>query len=78
MQDRRETEADLIFDVQMALRGAPFRKDADKSWVAKQIVAHLKMCGWLWRRKEPKELHGTSQPADDNAKTLPRNPKGEP
>jgi len=58
MQDERETEADLIFDVQMALRGAPLRKDADKGVLARRIVEHLKLCRWVWRRKEPEVWDG--------------------
>lgn len=71
---RRETEADLVFDVQMALRGAPLRsvgrelaqrKDADARAVAQRIVEHLKLCGWRWRRKEPDEAHGSFKPKAD-------------
>ena len=65
MHDRRETEADLTFDVQMALRGAPLRKDADARIVAQRIVDHLKLCRWEWRRKEPDEAHGSFKPKAD-------------
>lgn len=63
--DRRETEEDLIFDVQMALRGAPLRKDADARFLAKRIVEHLKLCRWMWRRKEPGEAHGSFKPKSE-------------
>ncbi len=65
MQDQRETEADLIFDVRMALHNAPLRNSADKEWLAKKIVAHLKMCGWMWRRKGPEKPHGNFMKSGD-------------
>jgi hypothetical protein len=48
MQDRRETESDLIFDVQVALRDAPLRSDADKDILARKRYDHRPGC----RRKE--------------------------
>lgn len=57
----RQSEDDLIFDVRMALRGAPFvkvKRGDDLGIVAAKIVAHLKLCGWRFERRERNELHG--------------------
>lgn len=65
MQDKRETEDDLAFDISMALRGAPLRKDADARVLAKRIVQHLKLCQWTWRRKAPEAWDGRFTKADE-------------
>lgn len=62
MTDRRDSEDDLIFDVQMGLRGSPLRKEADARLIARKIVAHLKLCRWRWRRLPPEEMHGSFKP----------------
>ena len=66
MTDRRDSDEDLMFDVQMGLRGSPLRKDADARIIARKIVAHLKLCRWRWWRLPPDEMHGSFLPKRDD------------
>ncbi len=58
MQDRRETDDDLAFDIGFALKKAKIKLPIEVCRIiATRVVEHLKLAGWHFRRPPPKPPH---------------------
>ena len=58
MFDRRESDDDLAHDVGFALMKARLKLPIEACHIiGAAVVAHLKLAGWQFRRKEPKPPH---------------------
>jgi hypothetical protein len=61
MQDRRDTDEDLAFDIGYALWRAGVKLDiAACRTIAARAIVHLKRSRWEFRRKEPERPHGSA------------------
>jgi hypothetical protein len=59
MQDRRDSDDDLAFDLGYALWRAGLKLDiAACRAIAARVIPHLRMCRWRFMRREPERPHG--------------------
>jgi hypothetical protein len=58
MFDRRESDEDLAADIGFGLKKAKIKLPIEvRRLIGARVVAHLKLAGWQFRRKEPDPPH---------------------
>lgn len=60
MQDRRDSDDDLAFDIGYALWRAKLKLDiATCRLIAARVIVHLRRSRWEFSRKAPEQMHGS-------------------